>query len=1001
MSNLSSTRQFADGITITNWLPKPKAAEDTTNAQIVEKPKKKKNRGGKKAKRSKVELSISNDNTQAAAATATAASASNTTAEPASAPLSKKAKKKLRAQPKADKAAKAARAVQIAAAAKATKMGVSVSIDETTTTSDDASFSTSEDTCAPVTASPSSDAPDTVDAPEPSSGTTDASLSGDVGVSSSTEACEEPLAASEDASSTATASSSHSGAVDATHTPESPSVVEDAASASGDVNEAPKSMPLDTSEDVAIGFGNNATFDFGHSSSFETVDAAFSGVPEPININDVLSKFGRAFSPSLPPIGAVVTAPLAPKVRKATSFANAVRKHHETQETPSILNGSKPPRGMVPVKLNRKPLTEASKKDHQVSNPLFQTLIKKSSTDSICAEAVHNLQANFGATLPRKPVKKVSKPLKIDYYPPVDGASASNAVESDDIVDVDMVDAVSFTGAEDIADETVAATTPEAEDASEGVNTIEPVIDSAVSAPALADQVNEAISEDTESSHSKDEQQGKHEATHELLSHTDNVFKDEPAVQDTTKSAEQTSKIDLAEVIIDETAALSPSPDLLKTPEPMEEVVVDTPQVCDHPAVTAFKSALDFLALPNAAMYPPVLSRDAEQAVISMHVTPLHLQELPGTVKKMPRAEKTAAKSSKSSPVDDAPSAAVLKSELAFLSFPNAAEYPPSLSREAELFLIDSHVTPLHLQKAPGAAEKPTAASEKATKKAEKKAAARQATMSSPDAPEESVTPTPSDEDTFVTDLLAMPNGPGQALEARQFEEKMVALHVAPLVSSQPSTRYRKSKAEKKAEKDALKSACEALADAPVEGIEIGGAPDIGADAFAELAPAATEDKAMDSDANTEVEEVAPTVKTSSHLSSSSPSTQERVAIEMSHSFLGITRLTRFLAALSMSPDYTVTKDALCATFRSFATAECRILLGRVPAYMGGELDNVGVQCKIMLGDTSLYEFMQAVQWTDDESTMEEVVRVFNEKAVEGETFDAQMQPIVNRIAMG
>ncbi|KAI4681231.1 uncharacterized protein J4E88_005739 [Alternaria novae-zelandiae] len=199
-------------------------------------------------------------------------------------------------------------------------------------------------------------------------------------------------------------------------------------------------------------------------------------------------------------------------------------------------------------------------------------------------------------------------------------------------------------------------------------------------------------------------------------------------------------------------------------------------------------SPLAILSMPNSTLYPSRLSRDEEAKSVAMHVAPIVLPVAEAKQPKLSKAEKKAAKTSETSqkvattksPVvqklqgtdyaritfeDTEPSVIPDESDhvAILLARPNGSGVTTE-SRNLHEKLVALHVAPPSLpvtfhkqQKTPTAKSKATKADQKKTVTVEKK------------------------EQDFVASLLSKPNGPGETKEARDFHEKLVALHVTPL----------------------------------------------------------------------------------------------------------------------------------------------------------------------------------------------------------------------------
>ncbi|KAI4697021.1 uncharacterized protein J4E84_000145 [Alternaria hordeiaustralica] len=138
----------------------------------------------------------------------------------------------------------------------------------------------------------------------------------------------------------------------------------------------------------------------------------------------------------------------------------------------------------------------------------------------------------------------------------------------------------------------------------------------------------------------------------------------------------------------------------------------------------------------------------------------------------------------------------------AILSMPNSTLYPSRLSRDEEAKLVALHVAPIVLPVAEAKQQKLSKAEKKAAKTSE---ASKEVATTKSDVvqklPETDSVETTMDnvdpiviaeEHTYVTTLLARPNGSGVTTESRDLHEKLAALHVAP--PSLPVTSHKQQK---------------------------------------------------------------------------------------------------------------------------------------------------------------------------------------------------------------
>lgn len=629
-----------------------------------------------------------------------------------------------------------------------------------------------------------------------------------------------------------------------------------AGSSSGAVNVTTSGTSKDAT--FKFGHGQDKCFEFSHGLSLKSGDASssdsvssgaiFSGSPTGDSAFTGFTSDDAASSGSEP-----ATACSSSKSRRpsTTAFTKLIREQQQNPTKPHLVGGTKTPRNLVSVKAkaNRKPLDASTKKDHGQQNALMLTINKNKENNVNCREVMGKYVAVNGVNVPRTSSKEPSQSLAITHDTSADVQSeVDEAAEADGVEDEDMPDAPLSLDAESMEDDAIATPVTDGNATAQIVDFVESSVDATELALALSDpdilaqQPDEQVtSGDDEDCESKEDQQGKSTVIQESFSHTNAVLEDEIANDDTANINEQTSSDDMAQDIVDESTKLLSYTAIQEAPLPAEEKL-------------ATKSELNFLSFPNAAEYPPVLSREAEQTVIEMHVTTL---QLPTAAEKPSRAQKKA--SNKKAPsIDEDIVATVIaaKSELYFLSFPNAAEYPPILSREAQQFIVDTHVKPVQL---PAPTQKPSHAQKDTSK-------ARQVMVGTLDAPGDSssepaevpvvkqsifeitdtveliadsaaedtslqlhdnvsehgsdsssesssfhhspaleniAAPLTVKEDTFVVDFLSLTNGPGHTLAARQFEEKLIAQHVAPLVFAPSEQPGKKTKASKKAQKAA------------------------------------------------------------------------------------------------------------------------------------------------------------------------------------------------------
>ncbi|KAI4643748.1 hypothetical protein J4E93_006761 [Alternaria ventricosa] len=212
------------------------------------------------------------------------------------------------------------------------------------------------------------------------------------------------------------------------------------------------------------------------------------------------------------------------------------------------------------------------------------------------------------------------------------------------------------------------------------------------------------------------------------------------------------------------------------------------------------------LSMPNSTLYPSRLSRDEEAKLVAMHVGPVVMPIIEAKQQKLSKAEKKAAKTSEASKevatldseliqelpepdtVDttmDIVEPVVTTEESAYvatiLARPNGSGMTTE-TRDLHEKLVALHVAPPSL---PVTFHKQQKTNWKPTK----------ANLQMP-------TPVEKKEPDFVASLLSKPNGPGETKEARDYHEKLVALHITPLSLPVTSPKQQKtSKIEQKASK--------------------------------------------------------------------------------------------------------------------------------------------------------------------------------------------------------
>ena len=243
----------------------------------------------------------------------------------------------------------------------------------------------------------------------------------------------------------------------------------------------------------------------------------------------------------------------------------------------------------------------------------------------------------------------------------------------------------------------------------------------------------------------------------------------------------------------------------------MSEILAEAVNTSSEPIkVTASEkttySPSAILTMPNSALFPSRLSRDEEAKLVAMHVGPVVLPVTEAKQQKLSKAEKKAARTSES-PKDvttiesevvqtvpepastetamDTVDPVVIAEEPTYvatiLTRPNGSGVTKE-SRDFHEKLVALHVAPLSL---PVTAPKQQKTDWKPTK----------ANLQMP-------TPVEKKEPGFVASLLSKPNGPGETQEARDFHEKLVALHITPLSLPVTAPKQKKTpKTEQKATK--------------------------------------------------------------------------------------------------------------------------------------------------------------------------------------------------------
>ncbi|KAI4928022.1 uncharacterized protein J4E92_005503 [Alternaria infectoria] len=212
------------------------------------------------------------------------------------------------------------------------------------------------------------------------------------------------------------------------------------------------------------------------------------------------------------------------------------------------------------------------------------------------------------------------------------------------------------------------------------------------------------------------------------------------------------------------------------------------------------------LSMPNSTLYPSRLSRDEEAKLVAMHVAPIVLPATEAKQQKLSKAGKKAARTSEVSK-----EVATVDSDLTQEPLePNSAEttidvVEPIVLTEGSAYVATLLARPngsgvttesrnLHeklvaLHVAPPSLPITTPKQQKSNRKAIK------ANLQMSTAVEK------KDPD-FIASLLSKPNGAGETQKARDFHEKLVALHITPLSLPVIAPKQQKtSKTEQKANK--------------------------------------------------------------------------------------------------------------------------------------------------------------------------------------------------------
>jgi hypothetical protein len=258
--------------------------------------------------------------------------------------------------------------------------------------------------------------------------------------------------------------------------------------------------------------------------------------------------------------------------------------------------------------------------------------------------------------------------------------------------------------------------------------------------------------------------------------------------------------------------------------------------------------------------------------------------------------------------------------------------------------------------------------------------------------------------DVFLTSLLMMPNGPGQDNAERKLKDDLVSRHVIPYVEPLSKT-WRQDKKGKKATNVAIASG---VSDAEVtmsstEMHEIDNTTSdheitVIIDTDIAKEPNTTDDITMEhvqehvSDLDL-VEDTAPQLfsprsrsrnPTSSVSSRCSSSASLEADVHLArNTYLGHTSLEDFINALDFKADGTTSKDEICYTFAALSSDEFKALQNRSPDVINFTLDTMVVQRRTKLGRTSLYTFLCAITFDEEEiARVSDVMKEFKMAAM-------------------
>jgi hypothetical protein len=362
------------------------------------------------------------------------------------------------------------------------------------------------------------------------------------------------------------------------------------------------------------------------------------------------------------------------------------------------------------------------------------------------------------------------------------------------------------------------------------------------------------------------------------------------------------------------------------------------------------ESPLNFLFFPNQAEHVLVLTREEELSLIKLHVAPL---VLPASSKEPSRSEK---KADKAKQVGITPPV-VAEEETEALDVEETIEQESAISDEPVVkepeVVISEQVSdePLVVVEVLAAAEDTASALVEVS------------------------------EDTYLAELLAMPNGCGQDVVTRQQEAELVVLHVRPYVGLKKQ--YKQSKKLEKAKKSAAKL----ITIAEVKSINpqhVSSSPD--------------EDTVLSLQSHGNPRRPSPSSGKSSSSSHCSEEDFEHELVIARNTFLGITSLEDFIVQLDYEgSSKTTTKKAVCNAFATVAAEQFEALTGLSPNF---DVDRAATssleQRKIKLGKTTLFRFLSAIPFDNERVTNTRcVMRAFKQAAL---TSDKPSEKVISAL---